>query len=166
MVFGGELSVRRDESLGKPLIIFGQDECIFKQYNMSRKGWTAPDGRKALIPKDEGQGVMVSSFVSREFGYGMSLSSDDLDKVNTARSKGVRRYYKDEKSAIAKLGTTKKTLLIESPFTCFFEYGQNNEGYWTYESMVLQLEDVVDCLTVLYPDYEFLLLFDHSNGHD
>jgi hypothetical protein len=166
MVFGGGLSVRRNECLQKPLIIFGQDECIFKQYNMSKKGWTAPDGRKALVPKDEGQGVMVSSFVSREFGYGMSLSGDDLDKVNRARTKGVRRYYKDEKSAIAKLGTTKKAPLTESPFTRFFEYGQNNDGYWTYESMVLQLEDVVDCLTVLYPDYEYLFLFDHSNGHD
>jgi hypothetical protein len=37
-VFGGGLSVRRDVNKGKPLIIFGQDECIFKQYSMSKKG--------------------------------------------------------------------------------------------------------------------------------
>jgi hypothetical protein len=97
----------------------GQDECIFKQYSTSRKGWMAPDGRKALIPKDEGQGVMISSFVSREFGYGMSLSGDNLDRVNMARSRGMRRYYKDEKSAITKLGTTKMVPLTKSPFNCF-----------------------------------------------
>jgi SpoU rRNA methylase family enzyme len=32
--------------------------------------------------------------------------------------------------------------------------------------MVLQLEDVVDCLTILHPKFDYLLLFDHSCGHD
>jgi hypothetical protein len=31
--------------------------------------------------------------------------------------------------------------------------------------MSLQFEDVVDYLQVLYPDYEFVFLFDHSQGH-
>jgi hypothetical protein len=32
--------------------------------------------------------------------------------------------------------------------------------------MVLQLEDCTDCLAVLYPEYDFLFLLDHSCGHD
>ena len=32
--------------------------------------------------------------------------------------------------------------------------------------MVLQLEDCVDCVTVLYPKIDFIFLFDHSRGHD
>jgi hypothetical protein len=32
--------------------------------------------------------------------------------------------------------------------------------------MVLQMEDIVDCLKVLYPSYDYILLFDHSNGHN
>mmetsp|Transcript_8912 Transcript_8912/g.25093 ORF Transcript_8912/g.25093 Transcript_8912/m.25093 type:complete len:228 (-) Transcript_8912:166-849(-) len=32
--------------------------------------------------------------------------------------------------------------------------------------MVLQVEDCVDCLKVLFPEYDFLFLFDHSCGHD
>ena len=32
--------------------------------------------------------------------------------------------------------------------------------------MVLQLEDCADVLTILYPDMEFIFLFDHSCGHD
>jgi hypothetical protein len=31
--------------------------------------------------------------------------------------------------------------------------------------MSLQFEDVVDCLLVLYPEFEFTFLFDHSQGH-
>jgi hypothetical protein len=35
------------------------------------------------------------------------------------------------------------------------EYGANNDGYWTYEAMVLQLEDCVDYLQVLYLMFDF-----------
>jgi hypothetical protein len=31
--------------------------------------------------------------------------------------------------------------------------------------MSLQFEDVVDCLLVLYPEFEFVFLFNHSQGH-
>jgi hypothetical protein len=47
------------------LIGFGQDdECIFKQCMFASKAWTAPDGKKPIIPKDAGLGVMLSAFVS------------------------------------------------------------------------------------------------------
>jgi hypothetical protein len=32
--------------------------------------------------------------------------------------------------------------------------------------MVLQLEDCIDCLTMLHPVFDYLFLFDHSCGHD
>jgi hypothetical protein len=32
--------------------------------------------------------------------------------------------------------------------------------------MVLQLEDCLDVLQVLFPTFDFVFLFDHSNGHD
>ncbi len=32
--------------------------------------------------------------------------------------------------------------------------------------MVLQLEDCVDCCTVLYPEHDVLFMLDHSCGHD
>jgi hypothetical protein len=71
----------------RPLICFGQDECIFKQYLFTGKAWKLPDGQKPIIPKDEGLGVMVSSIVSREFGFGLKLSHPDLQKVNEYREK-------------------------------------------------------------------------------
>jgi hypothetical protein len=72
----------------KPLIILGQDECIFKQFNLSSKLWSDPNGTRALLPKDEGQGVMISAFVSCEFGFGMTMTPDQLDKVNRQQSRG------------------------------------------------------------------------------
>jgi hypothetical protein len=48
--FGGNLSVRRDPT-SAPLLIFGHDECIFKQYTLSKKSWTGPSGETVLVPK-------------------------------------------------------------------------------------------------------------------
>jgi hypothetical protein len=53
----------------------------------------------------------------------------------------------------------------KSPFLTYFDYGENKEGYWDYNHMVLQFEDVVDCLKVMHPLYHFVFLFDHSSGH-
>ena len=47
-----------------------------------------------------------------------------------------------------------------------FDYGASKEGYWNYDRMVLQLKDCFDVLKCLYPQYDFLFLFDHSCGHD
>jgi hypothetical protein len=79
--YGGNLSVRKTSQV-KPLICFGQDECIFKQFLLTPKAWTAPDGQKAMIQKDEGLGVMISAFVSLEMGFGYDISEEDLVKVN------------------------------------------------------------------------------------
>jgi hypothetical protein len=57
--FGGALSIRwledkeRDQS-EKPLIIFGQDKAIFKQYLLNLKHWIGRKGERPLVPKDEG----------------------------------------------------------------------------------------------------------------
>jgi hypothetical protein len=70
-------------------MILGQDECIFKQYYLASKSWSAPDRTCALLPKDDGQGVMVSSFVCRELGYNPPLNTTDLERVDIERQKGV-----------------------------------------------------------------------------
>jgi hypothetical protein len=144
----------------------GQDECIFKQFNLPSKLWSDPDGTRALLPKDEGQGVMISAFVSREFGFGMTMTPDQLDKVNRQRSRGKRRFYSEENAAISKSGTKIKPILTRSPFVQTFDYGNNNDDYWTYDCMVMQMEDCIDCLQILYSSFDICFLFDHSNGHD
>ena len=56
--------------------------------------------------------------------------------------------------------------IVSSPFSYELEYGIGHEGYWSYEHMVLQVEDCVDILQHTYPQFELLFLLDHSNGHD
>jgi len=160
--FGRNLSVRM-LPCQLPLVVMGQDECIVKQYSFTPKSWVGPKGEQALIPKDEGYGIMISAFQSREFGFGMTLTEAQLQTVNAERA-GTK--YKDEEAATAKRGTALKQPLTSSPFVLEFEYGVSAEGYWMYESMVLQLEDCADVVKTLYPQYQFLFLFDHSCGHD
>ena len=106
---------------------------------------------------------MVSAFQSREFGFGFIMSPEQLHQVNNARR---GKKYKDEEAAISRLGPAYKKDSLKSPFIKEFEYGASNEGYWCYDHMVLHFEDVVDCLITLYPQYDYLFLFDHSCGHD
>ena len=158
--FGGNLSVRKPANQ-KPLIIFGQDECIYKQYTFKSKCWNGPNGETPLMPK---QGIMISGFVSREYGFNWELSSEQLLKVNLMRENS---HYIDERAAIIKRGKTNKRDLTSSPFTRNLHYGAMNEGYWTYKDMILQVEDCIDCLKALNgQQYEYLFMFDHSNGHD
>jgi hypothetical protein len=161
-LYGGNLSVRIPSNV-KPLICFGQDECIFKQFTFTPKAWTAPDGQKSMIPKDEGLGVMISAFVSREFGFGFYLSPEDLEKVNRKRE-GTK--YSDEDAAKKIRGNSSKAPLTESPFVVEFEYGANNQGYWDYDHMIIQFEDCIDVVKTLHSEFDFMFLFDHSCGHD
>ena len=161
ILFGGNLSVRKKDN-ERPLISVGQDECIFKQYLLKSKTWTH-EGKRVIVPKDEGYGVMISAFMSRELGFGVVISQEQLDEINRRRR---GKHYADKDAATFITNSTAKQDLTESPFVKTFEYGQSAEGYWTYERMVLQVEDCVDCLKVLYPQYDFLFLFDHSCGHD
>jgi hypothetical protein len=157
----GHLSVHIE--MDKPLIIFGHDESIFQQYHMTKSAWVAPNGTTSLVPKDDGQGLMISTFQSHEFGFGMEICEEDLQKINEWR-KGQK--YVDETAAVSKKGTALKKDLKHSPFIVEFEYRANNEGCWSYKHMVLQLEDYVDYLQVLTPQFDDLFLFDHSCGHD
>ncbi len=161
--YGGNLSVRKPSQV-KPLICFGQDECIFKQFSFTPKAWTAPDGQKSMIPKDEGLGVMISAFCSREFGFGLDISLEDLAKVNKKRE-GTK--YSDEDAAKKIRGnSSNKAGLTESPFVVEFEYGANNQGYWDYDHMIIQFEDCIDVVKTLYPELDFMFLFDHSCRQD
>ena len=52
--------------------------------------------KKQLVPKEEGQGVMISSFVSHEFRYGYEPSPQIMDDVNKIR---VGHDYSDTEAA-------------------------------------------------------------------
>ena len=57
--------------------------------------WTVDD-KNSAPPKNDGKKVMVSTFCSRDFGFGFDLTQEQLDKVNKYRE---GKYYKDVKGA-------------------------------------------------------------------
>jgi hypothetical protein len=145
-------------------MIVGQDESVFAQYLLGAKTWIGPKGQRPLLPKSEGDGYMLSAFVSREFGFGRLLTSDELGKINLER-RASGATNTDTHAAMEILGTINKAVLTESPFVKYLYIGVNNEGYWNSYHMSLQFEDIVDCLKVLYSTLEFVFMFDHSQGH-
>ncbi len=165
-IFGGNLSIRKNPNEW-PLFSFGHDECIFCQFIFTNLAWKGRKGEQAPIPKEEGYGLMVSAFQSREFGLGMSLTADQLAIINAFQNE-KRPTYTEKESALKVNGSEAKRPLTNSPFLIFFEYGTGSgkEGYWTYDHMSLQFEDCVDCIATLFPEYNCVWLFDHSCGHD
>ena len=85
-----------------------------------------------------------------------------MEEINEARR---GKTYVDVNAAVAIHGQASKQDLKQSPFVVYFELGANNEGYWTYNHMAIQFEDCVDCLKVIFPQFDFAFLFDHSQGH-
>lgn len=100
---------------------------------------------------------MISSFVSRDFGYGFDLTEEQLQKINAHREE---KMYLDCDAASKINGNAFKKKLTSSPFTKWLDYGQNSKGYWNYDHMILQLEDVIDILRVLFEDkYDYTTCF-------
>jgi hypothetical protein len=161
--YGGWLSKRFPDG-EKVVIQWGQDECAFAQHSYSTSEWVMDDGQRTLRPKSDGFTLMISAFQSREFGFGPKLLEEELNRMNAFRA---GKHYKDEEAAkeVNQSGTTEKMNFTESPFVKLFETGANADGYWNYNQMAVQLEDVMDCCSVLWPQYDHVFLFDSSSGH-
>ena len=106
-LYGGNLSVRRDSN--KPIVMYiGQDEAIFKPFLFLSKMWTGPKGEQALLREDEGAGVMISSFISRDRGLIQELDEDTVHGINEIRQ-GAR--YADKEAAMEVYGSLLKPLI-------------------------------------------------------
>jgi hypothetical protein len=137
--------------------MFGQDEGIFKQHLFGSKQWFLPDGTTALLPKDEGMGIMKSSFFLQEFGYGFDFTPERMTVVNELRMKEENIQYKDHDARVAINGKNERKALTSNPFIDEFDYGTNKDDYWGYNhNMVLQTEDCMDVLRACFDDmYDF-----------
>ena len=49
---------------------------------MSKKSWVGLHGKTNIVPKDDGLGMMISAFQSREFDFGLDITEEELKKVN------------------------------------------------------------------------------------
>ena len=74
------------------------DECIFKQFILTGKSWKGPNGETAVVPKDDGAGVMIRAFQSHEFGFGLHLTNEQLKEANKFHE---GKFHSDADAAMA-----------------------------------------------------------------
>ena len=133
-----------------PLYHIGQDEAVFKQNALPAYFWSV-NGRSKLRPKTEGQGIMVSAVWDEFRGFGLPLTSEEVEKVNRARETSGIPLIKEG----------------ESPGLIFFQYGnaKGKQGYWDGAKFQVQCADFIDVIETLHPNMQILLEVDHSSGH-
>jgi len=141
-IFGGRRSVRFTED-ERCTVIIEHDEAVIKQFLLTNKGWFGPNGEMAIMPKDEGHGLMISGFVSRELGFGWDITEEQYAAINRSRE---GQKYMDQDAAKKVKGSADKQPLVKDPSIFEFEPGTNAQGWWTYDHFVLQIEDVCDVL--------------------
>jgi hypothetical protein len=108
-------------------MIVGQDKSVFTQYLLGAKTWIGTKSQRPFLPKSEGDGYMLSAFLSRESGFGRLLTIDKLGKINLERqASGVT--YADTHAAMEFLRTVIKAVLTESPFVKYLYIGVNSKG--------------------------------------
>lgn len=90
---------------------------------------------------------MISAFQDEYLGFGLPMSSQNLEKLN------------EKRRAAGKLP------LAMSPGLAALEFGKDKEGYWNMARMCEQFEQVVDAAEVIYPDVQLIAHFDWSSGH-
>jgi len=73
----------------------------------------------AIIPTDEGYGMMVSTFQSIEFGFGMHANQEEPKIVKKWRRQN-QPYFKSVDSAMKCNGKLDKDDLKLSPYCIFF----------------------------------------------
>ena len=110
----------------------------------------------------DGIAVMTSAFVSRDTGLRLEIDAAMLGRINLSWR---GQTHADECATNDMFNSVDKKDLVESPFVKHFELGANNEGCWGCNHVALQSEDCINCLQVACPDFDFVLLFDHSSGH-
>ena len=72
------------------------------------------DGEKSLLPKNNGVDKRVSAFQSRETGFGMEISKQDLEKINAKRNS--TDYF--DKVAAKDVQNTTKNLHLPNLHLC------------------------------------------------
>ena len=110
---------------------------------------------------------MASGFTANEFGLGLGLRLTPAirNDINESQQR-YERYVLTGDAELVK-GSPIKTEFKDSydPSLAFFRTGVQHEGYWNSSHAKLQLEDVVDALTTIFPQFDLVFLFDQSLGH-
>jgi hypothetical protein len=118
------------------------------------------------MPKSEGEIYIGSGFTAREFGLGLGshLTLEVKNKINTSHQQN-KDYVLTADAELVKTQRNKTDFNVSyDPCLAFFRTGVQYEGYWNSSHAKLQLEDVVNALTTIFPQFDLVFLFDQSSG--
>ena len=88
---GTKQSEFRKDKIRKPLLMFGKDEWIFKQFLLNKKAWKGKDGRFSCRPKDDGHGVMASALQNQKISFGCPIFEEVKEQVKKIERENIIR---------------------------------------------------------------------------
>ncbi|KAI2494539.1 hypothetical protein MHU86_19998 [Fragilaria crotonensis] len=136
----------------RPIEIYGQDESVFsKSFPAKELGWSKSAAR--TYAKIAGRGTDDLRVCFSRYGFGMPISDENLAAINEIRH---GKEYIDKTAALEVYKCTRKPPLTQSPFVRHLLIGATKGGYWNSFHMAIQLEDAVDCLQYLRPQFDFV----------
>ncbi|CAM9286210.1 unnamed protein product [Sphacelaria rigidula] len=130
----------------RKMYYIGQDVSIYKVYAREGNEWVI-QGVRDLRKKTEGAGEMISAFQDEMRGLGLSLTKDELERVNK---------FREERGRPA---------LQRTPGSRHLVFGKNKGGYWGFEQFEKHVVDAMDVLEVIEPEKQIVFEVDHSAGH-
>ena len=101
---------------------------------------------------------MISGYQSREFGLGFAniLTPEVLDQINLS---GTKKHYIRSEDVFLINGSNNKNDITDDPALIYFHTGVSNQGYWNSSHAKIQLEDMMNCLWVIYPSFDIAHLY-------
>ena len=120
----------------KEIVLVTHDECIFYS-NDGKRGIWAKSGELPLRKKGNGRSIMVSEFLTEAHGR-LCLSDEQVfDHRNIPKEARV-----------------------------YLQPGKNQEGYWTSEHLINQVETkAIPIFEAIFPNCIGLFAFDNSSNH-
>ena len=132
--------IESDEDKKKLVVLF-HDESIYNT-NEGQPWMWGEDDHPALLPKTKGSGIMVSDFVEEHDGY-LAFSPEEHPS-----------------------GETKYSSIPQST-RVLFEYGADEEGYWTGDRFMSQAKTACDIAELKFnPEkHTIVFIFDQYSCH-
>ena len=163
--FGGDWSRRPKPGVqeagvkaGERVLLFSQDECIFKTNDDNSLGWRKEGVNNHRRKKHEGQGVMVSGFLP-DFDTFLTFTDEEMAYLEDKHQES----FTLTRSLPKLLGI--KTVAWTSIAT--HQYGKIFDGYRDNAKIMQHVKEFLRCAKHRFRDdnVRILVLFDWSSGH-
>ena len=136
---------------------WSQDEACYHAYILGSKVWLM-NNKVPLDKKSTGPGANVSAACNEVMGEGFKPGAAVIRRVNELRRGNFYRTVPDTKARVLPED--------DNPFMRLMMIGAKKDGWWGLNDLLMQSEDVQDCLKFMGEDkYQHIIWFDQSVAH-